>query len=63
MVLQGIPNTLSKEVLGMIVETISHLDEDHFDLELISEMNTAVVTFRNPNGTFRGQITGGFGVV
>ncbi|XP_067113157.1 protein mono-ADP-ribosyltransferase PARP14-like isoform X1 [Osmerus mordax] len=52
-VLQGIPDTMSKEVLGMIVESVGHLDEDHFDLELISEINTAVVTFRNPNDVGR----------
>ncbi|XP_071220297.1 protein mono-ADP-ribosyltransferase PARP14 isoform X1 [Salvelinus alpinus] len=44
---------MSRDLLLLLVETISGLEEDNFSLEVISETNRAVVTFNNPNDVER----------
>uniref|UniRef100_A0A673X7X1 Poly [ADP-ribose] polymerase n=1 Tax=Salmo trutta TaxID=8032 RepID=A0A673X7X1_SALTR len=46
-VLERVPESMSRDLLTLLVETISGLEEDNFSLELISETNRAVVTFNN----------------
>ncbi|KAK6305421.1 hypothetical protein J4Q44_G00242010 [Coregonus suidteri] len=52
-VLQRVPETMPREMLSLLVETISGLEEDNFSLEVISETNRAVVTFNNPKDVER----------
>ncbi|XP_054895199.1 protein mono-ADP-ribosyltransferase PARP14-like isoform X2 [Poeciliopsis prolifica] len=47
-VLENIPENLSKDYLQMLVETISGLEESDFSLEVIWESNMAVVNFSVP---------------
>jgi hypothetical protein len=49
-VLERVPESMSREMLTLLVETLSGLEEDNFSLEVISETNRAVVTFNNPKG-------------
>ncbi|XP_045074588.1 protein mono-ADP-ribosyltransferase PARP14-like [Coregonus clupeaformis] len=44
---------MPREMLSLLVETISGLEEDNFSLEVISETNRAVVTFNNPKDVER----------
>ncbi|CAB1332829.1 unnamed protein product [Coregonus sp. 'balchen'] len=52
-VLQRVPESMSRDMLLLLVETISGLEEDNFSLEVISETKTAVVTFNNPKDVER----------
>ncbi|XP_078538549.1 protein mono-ADP-ribosyltransferase PARP14-like [Lissotriton helveticus] len=45
-VLENVPETMNREMLTMLVENTSGLDEKDFKLEHISERKVAVVTFR-----------------
>lgn len=56
-VLERVPESMPRDLLTLLVETISGLEEDNFSmevdnfsLEVISETNRAVVTFNNPKG-------------
>lgn len=49
-VLERVPESMPRDLLLLLVETISGLEEDNFSLEVISETNRAVVTFNNPKG-------------
>ncbi|KAJ7996602.1 hypothetical protein DPEC_G00238760 [Dallia pectoralis] len=49
-VLERLPELMSKEMLTLLVENISNLEENNYTLEIISETKTAVLTFNNPNG-------------
>ncbi|XP_029461153.1 protein mono-ADP-ribosyltransferase PARP14 isoform X2 [Rhinatrema bivittatum] len=48
-VLENIQENATKELLSMLVENISSLEEDTFKIELIPEVNVAVVTFMTHN--------------
>ncbi|XP_007231225.3 protein mono-ADP-ribosyltransferase PARP14 [Astyanax mexicanus] len=48
-VLEKLPIHFSRDTLVLLVENISDLLEDEFDLEIIVESNCAVVTFNNPS--------------
>uniref|UniRef100_A0AAZ3PE84 Macro domain-containing protein n=1 Tax=Oncorhynchus tshawytscha TaxID=74940 RepID=A0AAZ3PE84_ONCTS len=52
-VLERVPENMSRDLLLLLVETISGLEEDNFSLEVISETNRAVVTFNNPKDVER----------
>ncbi|XP_055792513.1 protein mono-ADP-ribosyltransferase PARP14-like [Salvelinus fontinalis] len=52
-VLERVPESMSRDLLLLLVETLSGLEEDNFSLEVISETNRAVVTFNNPNDVER----------
>ncbi|CDQ59137.1 unnamed protein product [Oncorhynchus mykiss] len=52
-VLERVPENMSREMLTLLVETLSGLEEDNFSLEVISETNRAVVTFNNPKDVER----------
>uniref|UniRef100_A0AAZ3S5F4 Poly [ADP-ribose] polymerase n=1 Tax=Oncorhynchus tshawytscha TaxID=74940 RepID=A0AAZ3S5F4_ONCTS len=52
-VLERVPESMPREMLTLLVETISGLEEDNFSLEVISETNRAVVTFNNPKDVER----------
>ncbi|KAJ8342152.1 hypothetical protein SKAU_G00320800 [Synaphobranchus kaupii] len=51
--LENVPEKLSREVLGMMVESICNVTEEEFSLEMIRDMNTAVVTFNKPSAAER----------
>ncbi|KAJ8342175.1 hypothetical protein SKAU_G00321030 [Synaphobranchus kaupii] len=51
--LENVPEKLSREFLGMMVENICNVTEDEFSLEMIRDMNTAVVTFNEPSAAER----------
>ena len=59
-VLERVPESMSRDLLLLLVETISGLEEDNFSLEVISETNRAVVTFNNPKGWSLFQIVNFF---
>nr|XP_013763384.1 PREDICTED: poly [ADP-ribose] polymerase 14-like [Pundamilia nyererei] len=46
-VLENVTDNMSTELLTMLVEIISGLDENSFSLEIIRESNRAVITFNN----------------
>ncbi|XP_045545975.1 protein mono-ADP-ribosyltransferase PARP14 isoform X2 [Salmo salar] len=59
-VLERVPESMPRDLLTLLVETISGLEEDNFSmevdnfsLEVISETNRAVVTFNNPKDVER----------
>uniref|UniRef100_A0A4W5P7J1 Poly [ADP-ribose] polymerase n=1 Tax=Hucho hucho TaxID=62062 RepID=A0A4W5P7J1_9TELE len=52
-VLERVPESMPREMLTLLVETLSGLEEDNFSLEVISETNRAVVTFNNPKDVER----------
>ncbi|KAI4893217.1 hypothetical protein NFI96_030863 [Prochilodus magdalenae] len=47
-VLEELPDNFSKDVLVLLVENISGVSEEEYFLEMISELNVAVVTFNDP---------------
>ncbi|KAI4900854.1 hypothetical protein NFI96_003775 [Prochilodus magdalenae] len=48
-VLEELPDNFSKDVFVLLVENISGFSEEEYFLEMISELNVAVVTFKDPN--------------
>lgn len=48
-ILERVPDSMSRDMLMLLVETISGLEEDNFSLEIIRETNMAVVTVNKPN--------------
>ncbi|KAL0994160.1 hypothetical protein UPYG_G00118530 [Umbra pygmaea] len=52
-VLEKVPENVSREMLVMLVESISQFEEDSFTMEVIIEKNTAVLTFNNHNDVDR----------
>ncbi|KAL6472150.1 hypothetical protein MHYP_G00183380, partial [Metynnis hypsauchen] len=48
-VLENVPQKFSREALVLLVENISGVSEKEFSLELIRELQSAVVTFNDPN--------------
>ncbi|KAJ8342173.1 hypothetical protein SKAU_G00321010 [Synaphobranchus kaupii] len=46
---ENVPEKLSREFLGMMVENICYVTEEEFSLEMIRDMNTAIVTFNEPS--------------
>ncbi|KAJ8342171.1 hypothetical protein SKAU_G00320990 [Synaphobranchus kaupii] len=53
LLVENVPEKLSREVLGMMVESICYVTEEEFSLEMIRDMNTAVVTFNKPSAAER----------
>ncbi|XP_029915317.1 protein mono-ADP-ribosyltransferase PARP14-like isoform X3 [Myripristis murdjan] len=51
--LENVKDGVSKELLSMLVENVSGLDEDAYGLEVIWETNNAVVTFSDPSDVER----------
>lgn len=49
-VLENVTDNMSREILSILVENISGLDDNSFSLEIIWESDSAVVTFNNPAG-------------
>ena len=49
-VLENIPENMNIDMLSMLVETVSGLDEGSFNLEIIWETKKAVVTLNDPTG-------------
>ncbi|XP_060895070.1 protein mono-ADP-ribosyltransferase PARP14-like [Labrus mixtus] len=47
-VLDNVGSNMSRDLLMMLVETISGLDDSFYSLEIILESNRAVVTFKSP---------------
>lgn len=50
MVLDNVMDDMPRELLSMLVENISGLDESRYSLEIIWETNRAVITFSSPAG-------------
>ncbi|KAJ8342176.1 hypothetical protein SKAU_G00321040 [Synaphobranchus kaupii] len=50
---ENVPEKLSREFLGMMVENICYVTEEEFSLEMIRDMNTAIVTFNEPSAAER----------
>lgn len=48
--LENVPDNMSSELLSLLVEDVSELEDSSYSLELMSESRGAVVTFRNPAG-------------
>lgn len=46
----NIQSNVSRDLLSMLVENVSGLDESKYSLEIIWEANAAVVTFNMPAG-------------
>lgn len=46
-----VPEKTPRDLLCVLVENVSGLEESGFELELIWEKQTAVVTFADPEGT------------
>ncbi|XP_051540797.1 protein mono-ADP-ribosyltransferase PARP14-like isoform X3 [Myxocyprinus asiaticus] len=46
-VLENVPDDAKKDFLALFVENVSKISEKDFSMELIPELNTAVVTFNN----------------
>ncbi|KPP70403.1 poly-like [Scleropages formosus] len=46
-VLENVKENMQKEMLGLMLEQIGNLSEDMFSLELITEINKAVISFTN----------------
>lgn len=49
-VLDNVSGDMSRDLLAMLVENVSALDESGFSLEIIRESEKAVVTFSHPAG-------------
>lgn len=49
-VIEKVPDHLSREFLMFLVDSICGASEDKYSLELIPESNTAVVTFNDAKG-------------
>lgn len=49
-VLENIADHMNQDVLTLLVENVSGLSENDFSMELIPELQAAVVTFKNPSG-------------
>ncbi|XP_074526876.1 protein mono-ADP-ribosyltransferase PARP14-like [Halichoeres trimaculatus] len=49
-VLDNVVDTMSRDLLLMLVENVSGLDERHYSLEIITESDRAVVTFQSSAG-------------
>lgn len=49
-VLAEVKSDMSRDLLSMLVENVSGLDESNYSLEIIWETNKAVVTFNRPVG-------------
>ncbi|KAA0703895.1 Poly [ADP-ribose] polymerase 14 [Triplophysa tibetana] len=47
--LENLSDELSKNVLALLVENVSGVPEKDFSMELIPELNTAILTFKNPS--------------
>uniref|UniRef100_UPI003AAA2BFC protein mono-ADP-ribosyltransferase PARP14-like n=1 Tax=Centroberyx gerrardi TaxID=166262 RepID=UPI003AAA2BFC len=52
-VLDNVSDSMSRDLLSMLVENVSGLDESGYSLEIIWEANRAVVTFNNPTDVER----------
>uniref|UniRef100_A0A3Q1FWA0 Poly [ADP-ribose] polymerase n=1 Tax=Acanthochromis polyacanthus TaxID=80966 RepID=A0A3Q1FWA0_9TELE len=52
-VLENVPDGMSRDLLSMLVENVSGVDENGYSLEMILESSRAVVTFSSPQGTDR----------
>uniref|UniRef100_UPI003AADF9E6 protein mono-ADP-ribosyltransferase PARP14-like n=1 Tax=Centroberyx gerrardi TaxID=166262 RepID=UPI003AADF9E6 len=52
-VLDNVSDSMSRDLLLMLVENVSGLDESSYSLEIIWEANRAVVTFNNPTDVER----------
>ncbi|KAJ8342160.1 hypothetical protein SKAU_G00320880 [Synaphobranchus kaupii] len=50
---ENVPEKLSREVLGMMVQSICYVTEEEFSVEMIRDMNIAVVTFSQPSAAER----------
>ena len=50
LLLENVSDSMSRDLLLMLVENISGLDESHFGLEIMWESSRAVVTFNTPAG-------------
>ncbi|XP_056323301.1 protein mono-ADP-ribosyltransferase PARP14 isoform X2 [Danio aesculapii] len=48
-VLENIADHMNQDVLTLLVENISGLSDDDFSMEIIPELQAAVVTFKNPS--------------
>lgn len=48
--LENVPDNISRDLLSMLVKNILGLDESCYSVEIIRESNRAVVTFNNPAG-------------
>ncbi|ROL54451.1 Poly [ADP-ribose] polymerase 14 [Anabarilius grahami] len=48
-VLEDLPDDFNQDVLTLLVENITSLSENDFDMELIPELRKAVVTFKKPS--------------
>lgn len=48
--LDNVAEDMSRDLLSMLVENISSLDESSYSLEIIWEINRAVITFDSPAG-------------
>ncbi|XP_015250570.1 PREDICTED: poly [ADP-ribose] polymerase 14 [Cyprinodon variegatus] len=48
-VLENVSESMSQDLLQMLVETICGVEENDYSLEIIWESNTAVVTFNSPS--------------
>ncbi|XP_071380642.1 protein mono-ADP-ribosyltransferase PARP14-like [Centroberyx affinis] len=52
-VLDNVSDSMSRDLLSMLVENVSGLDESGYSLEIIWEANRAVVSFNNPTDVER----------
>lgn len=48
--LENVPDNMSRDLLLMLLEHVSGLDEGNYSLEIIWETNSAVVTFNSQSG-------------
>ncbi|XP_030648866.1 protein mono-ADP-ribosyltransferase PARP14-like [Chanos chanos] len=48
-IVENIPENFAKDMLGLMVEKICDVTEKEFSIELICELNAAVLTFNNPH--------------
>ncbi|XP_041947801.1 protein mono-ADP-ribosyltransferase PARP14-like isoform X3 [Alosa sapidissima] len=54
-VVENIPEDMTRDILGLIVENITGVSEDEYTMELIYESQLAVVTFTNPDNVKKFQ--------
>ncbi|XP_076130779.1 protein mono-ADP-ribosyltransferase PARP14-like isoform X2 [Alosa pseudoharengus] len=54
-VVENIPEDMTRDLLGLIVENITGVSEDEYTMELIYESQLAVVTFTNPDNVKKFQ--------
>ncbi|XP_030648867.1 protein mono-ADP-ribosyltransferase PARP14-like [Chanos chanos] len=52
-IVENIPENVSKDMLGLMVEKICDVAEKEFSLELICELSAAVLTFNNPHNLIK----------